>query len=146
MKRLVYILALLPAVMFMGCQISYVKTPRGETAGAVTVYQGFSRSAVGGQNTVDAASTKTSAILTASINPELNSEINPSLSSEINPALSAAMNPSIAGNSAEINPELESEFNPVLDVEISDLYNGAATVESEPVEEEEVPTITETEE
>jgi len=134
MKRLVYILALLSAVMFMGCQVSYVKLPRGETAGNVTVYQGFSRSAVGGQNTVDAASTKTSAVLTASINPELNSEINPSRSSEISPALAS-----------EINPELASAINPVLDIEISDLYNGATSVESAP-EEEEVSPITETEE
>ena len=129
-----------------GCQIAYVKPAKGEMAGDVNVYQGFSRSAVGAQNTLDAASTKTSNILTAEVNPELNSEINPELnsatdldlSSEINPALASEINPSVSGNSAEVNPELDADIN----AEISDIYKS----EPAPVEEEEVSTVDETEE
>jgi hypothetical protein len=129
------LILLLLTFSFVGCQVSYVRPSKGDMAGTVNVYQGFSRSAVGAQNTVDAGVTKTSAILTADISPELNSEINPelssetelALSSEINPALASEINPSISGNSAEINPEIATELSPELEVsDLSDVATGGA--------------------
>jgi hypothetical protein len=137
------LLLILLTMIFTGCQVAYIRPPSGDMAGDFNVYQGFSRSAVGAQNTVDAASTKTSAILTADISPELNSEINPELnsaydldlSSEINPALASEINPSISGNSAEINPEIATELSPELEVsDLSDVATGgAAATEEEPI-------------
>lgn len=95
--------ALLFTASFVGCQVSYVRPSSGDMVGSITVYQGFSRSAVGESNDVAAASTKTSAVLTAAISPEL----------------SAEFNPSVSGNSAAISPEFSSEINPELDTEIS---------------------------
>lgn len=134
MNKLVYILALLPAIIFMGCQVSYVKIPKGDMAGNVTVNQGFSRSSVGEGNKVEASSTKTSSILTAQINPKLNSEINPSISSEVNPAISSEVNPALA---SEINPRLDTDIN----AQISDIYKTETVAEPS---EEEVAEITET--
>lgn len=141
MNKVTLLLILFTAI-FTGCQIAYVKPTKGEMAGDVTVYQGFSRSAVGAQNTLDADVTKTAAILTADVSPELNSEINPELSSATELDLSSEINPALA---SEINPEIASEVNPELDTninaEISDIYKSEAAPigeEAEPVEEEEV--------
>jgi len=150
MNKPAYILALLFAVIFSGCQVAYVKPAKGEMAGDVTVYQGFSRSAVGAQNTLDAATTKTSEFLTADVSPELSSEINPSISSEINPALASEINPSLAGNSAEITPEVSTELaadvSPEIspELEVSDLSD-VATGGAEPIEEEEAEEVVEDE-
>ena len=145
MNKPAYILALLFAVIFSGCQVAYVKPAKGEMAGDVTVYQGFSRSAVGAQNTLDAATTKTSEFLTADVSPELSSEINPAISSEINPGLSSEINPtlaseinpSVAGNSAEINPDIATELAADISPEVSDISD-VATGGAEPVDPEEV--------
>lgn len=131
------LILLLLTFSFVGCQVAYIRPPSGDMAGDISVNMGFSRSAVGAENTVDADVTKTSAILTADVSPELNSEINPELSSatdldlssEINPAFASEINPSVTGNSAEINPEIATELSP----EISDLSD-VATGGAEPIE------------
>lgn len=127
------LLLLLTAMIFTGCQVSYVRPSKGDMAGTINVYQGFSRSAVGSQNTVDADVTKTSEMLTADISPELSSEINPELNSAYDLDLSSEVNPAFA---SEINPELDTNIN----AEISDIYKSetAPEVKEEPVEEEEV--------
>jgi len=131
-KSITIILASLFAVIFTGCQVSYVKPTRGESASNITVYQGFSRSAVGAQNTLDAATTKTSSMLTAQVNPELNSEINPAVSSEVNPALASEINPNLSGNSAEVNPEIDTN----IEAEVSDIYKGGEVKKEDEPEEE----------
>ena len=127
MKKSLITFLLLCIAVFTGCQVSYVKPTRGESASNITVYQGFSRSAVGAQNTLDAATTKTSSMLTAQVNPELNSEINPALSSEVNPALASEINPELSGNSAEVNPEIDAN----IEAEVSDIYKGGEIKEEE---------------
>jgi len=136
-------------MIFTGCQVAYVRPPSGDMAGNITVNQGFSRSVLGEGNELNADVTKTAAILTADISPELHSEINPELnsayeldlSSEINPALASEINPSISGNSAEINPEVSTELaadvSPEIspELEVSDLSD-VATGGAEPIEKE----------
>ena len=138
------LLLLLLTMIFTGCQVAYVRPPSGDMAGNITVNQGFSRSVLGEGNELNADVTKTAAILTADISPELSSEINPELnsayeldlSSEINPALASEINPSISGNSAEINPEIATELSPELEVsDLSDVdTSGAAATEEEETE------------
>ena len=109
MKKLLAALSLY-AIFLAGCQVSIVRPPSGDVAGSINVYQGFSRSAVGAQNTVDAASS----VLTADV------------SSEINPALDSEYGLSLA---SEINPEVSAE----IDAEVSELYNTSTSEEQEDV-------------
>ncbi len=91
----ILLLSLLTAIL-TGCQVSIVRPPSGDVAGSINVYQGFSRSAVGAQNTVDAASSVLAADVSSEINPALDSKYGLTLASEMNPEVSAKIDAEVS--------------------------------------------------